>query len=94
MENKPIYNITAFTEDGQTLELVAIKKTRGVNDYLLNDKEYKALQFDCHDRPHHFEKKALPTRRFSGYLIGRKKKGVNKIISASFMFKIPVSNEL
>ena len=89
MEQTPIYKITAFTEKGETLELFATKKVQGINDYLLSDKKYRALQFSCFDRPSHYEQSTLHNRRFNGYLIGRGKHALANTIPATFKFEKP-----
>ena len=55
-----------------SIEVEVIGKSRYPNDYKLNDSHWKYFQFDCHDRPEHFEKPI--GKVFRGYLIGKNKK--------------------
>lgn len=49
------------------------KRVRGINDFLLTDKTYRAFQYDCSERPEHYLPEYAQTRTFHGFLIGRGK---------------------
>jgi hypothetical protein len=56
-----------------SFEVEVKKKVSGINNYLVDHKLYKAFQYDCWDRPEHYEKEYAQTKTFHGFLVGRGK---------------------
>lgn len=56
-----------------SFEVEVKKKVNGINNYLIADKVYRAFQYDCYDRPEHYQKEYAQTKTFHGFLIGRGK---------------------
>lgn len=67
----------SFSE-GEPIDVMIEKISRRPNDYKLNHKVWRYFQFDCHDRPGHFENPI--GRCFRGYVIAKDKKHAEVII--------------
>lgn len=60
-----------------SFEVDVRKKSYGINNYLIDNKLYRAFQYDCYDRPENYVKEYAQTQTFHGFLVGR---GKNKTI--------------
>ena len=67
-------NLEVIPVDGSPkFEVEVTKVTGGIHNYRIGDKQYRAFQYDCYDRPSNYEKEYAQTKSFHGFLIGRGK---------------------